>query len=128
MQDKRPSYNLDDDETMVFHIDESLLPKEEAFIYRNSANGYGASVPRNYANNYGRGPAAPAQPPIHAYNTDYRKASLEQNMDRFDALASNEDRLPVKKERLGGLIATAILLSLAIMGVMARFISLYLGW
>ena len=28
----------------------------------------------------------------------------------------------------GGLIATAILLSLAIMGVMARFISLYLGW
>lgn len=128
MQEKQPRRAPREDETMVFRVDETArAPQDEPVVYRNMANGYG-QAPRNYANNYGRGPTAPTPPSINAYNTDYRKAAQEQNMDQYDALSYEDDALPRKGRSLTGLVVTAVVLTLAILAVMARFLYLYLGW
>lgn len=126
MAQNRKGLDSSEEKTIVFRGEKTPVPPQaEQMLYRNMANNYGADT-RNFANNYGRGERN--VPTVNAYNNDYRRASLEQDMEDFDALAEDcEDDRP-RRRGYTGLIVTALLLTLAILAVLGWLYWRLMGW
>ena len=102
---KKDRAALEDLERALLEDEETPAQSEEPLVFRNFSNNYGANL-RNYASGY------------QSYNTDSTDTDPED---------LSEQLLAEPEERLGGLLLTAAVLLLGIVGVAAWWAVQFFG-